>query len=174
MSALDYSLSSKISMGFIAPILIFLTILLYAGIIFYEKWGHDPQKRNIFNMMLMSLCKALMLEIIFTILFGSIRIIFGPLGHVGATIGSFSRIYLVIFICLCNVESIFYKILAIYCWAYVACINDLFVYRFLNIVNLILSLIFTLIIWFVRARQQWFYFLHGTGHMKIITTKHYL
>ena len=46
----DYSTVGKLSIGFIAPIIIISTVLLHGGIVFFEKWGYDPQKRNLYNM----------------------------------------------------------------------------------------------------------------------------
>ena len=74
----EYSLETKVCIGLTAPILILLILFLNWGIAYYEKFGNDPQKRNLSNMMLSSFYMGLGTGITFVMLFGSIRIIFGP------------------------------------------------------------------------------------------------
>ena len=75
----DYSTVGKLSIGFIAPIIITSTVLLHGGIVFFEKWGYDPQKRNLYNMLIASLSKSSAALVVYTMAFGSIRILVGPL-----------------------------------------------------------------------------------------------
>ena len=75
----DYSIVGKLTIGFISPIVIVSTVLLHGGIVFFEKWGYDPQKRNLYNMLIASLSKLSAAFIVYTMAFGSIRILIGPL-----------------------------------------------------------------------------------------------
>ena len=74
----EYSLETKVCVGLMAPILVLLILFLNWGIAYYEKFGHDPQKRNFSNMMISSFCLGLGVSHTFFALVGSIRIIFGP------------------------------------------------------------------------------------------------
>ena len=75
----DYSIIGKLFIGLIAPIVIVSTVFLHGGIVFFEKWGYDPQKRNLCNMLIASLSKSTAAFVVYTMAFGSIRILFGPL-----------------------------------------------------------------------------------------------
>ena len=75
----NYSIVGKLFIGLISPIIIVSTVFLHGGIIFFEKWGYDPQKRNLYNMLIASLSKLSAAFIVYTMAFGSIRILVGPL-----------------------------------------------------------------------------------------------
>ena len=55
----DFSRGFKFCVGVISPIFCLLILFLYWGIIYYEKFGHDPLKRDLSNMLLSSLCKSI-------------------------------------------------------------------------------------------------------------------
>ena len=74
----EYSLETKVCVVLMYPILVLLILFFNLGIAYYEKFGHDPQKRNFSNMMISSFCLGLSVSHTFVALFGSIRIIFGP------------------------------------------------------------------------------------------------
>ena len=95
------------------------------GIINYEKFGQDPQKRSFSDQIFAFNCKMFMIlyPIFWTI--GQIRWFFGPIGYVGANL----RWYLVsslLCIPLGFTESILFRFLMIYSWKKCAMINDEF------------------------------------------------
>ena len=74
----EYALETKVCVGMMAPVLVLLILFMNGGIAYYEKFGNDPQKRNLSNMMLSSFCMGLGMLNILVVVIGSIRIIFGP------------------------------------------------------------------------------------------------
>ena len=108
----EYSLETKVCVSLTAPVFVFLILFLNWGIVYYEKFGHDPQKRNLSNMILSSFFMGFGIAHIFVVVFGSIRIIFGTF----ATSNSFAfLVVLKIFLAfnhLCLLEVGFYKVLA--------------------------------------------------------------
>ena len=74
----EYLLETKVCVGLMAPVLVVLILFLNWGIAYYEKFGNDPQKRNLYNMMISSFCMGLGTFHTFVVVFVSIRIIFGP------------------------------------------------------------------------------------------------
>ena len=74
-----YSTEFKLCFGLVSLILSLLIISLYWGIIYYEKFGHDPLKRDLSNMLFSSLCKTISIGIVILMVVINIRIIFGPM-----------------------------------------------------------------------------------------------
>ena len=74
----EYSLETKVCVGLTAPVLVLIIFFMNWSIVYYENFGHDPQKRNLSNMMLSSFCMVLGTGIIISLVLVSIRIIFGP------------------------------------------------------------------------------------------------
>ena len=75
----DYPTGIKIFVGLFAPILSFFIIFLNWGIIYYEKFGNDPLKRDLSNMLFSSFCKSILIATLFVITVMAIEIIFGPI-----------------------------------------------------------------------------------------------
>ena len=46
----EFSLETKVCVGLTTTVFVFLILFLNWGIVYYEKFGHDPQKRNFYNM----------------------------------------------------------------------------------------------------------------------------
>ena len=67
-----YSLTTKVCIGVFSPLGLVITVLLYGGIIYYEKWGNDPQKRSLSNMLMCYFCWTLMILVILSISIGSL------------------------------------------------------------------------------------------------------
>ena len=74
----EFSLKTKVCTGLIAPVLVLLIIFLNFGIAYYERFGNDPQKRNLYNMMITSFFMVFSTSTTFWVVFVSIRIIQGP------------------------------------------------------------------------------------------------
>ena len=140
----EYSLETKVCVGLTAPVLVFLILFLNWGILYYEKFGHDPQKRNLYNMMLSSFCMGFGVAHIFVVVFCSIRIIFGPFD------ASNSFAFLVVlkifltFNRLCILEVGIYKVLAAYFPKAIIGMNDDWYHCLLNCWNVMISVIISI------------------------------
>ena len=114
------------------------------GIIHYEKYGQDSQKRPFSDQILSFNLKILM--IISPIYFGiaQIKWLFGPIGH---TVTVF-RYYLtssLLCIPLGITESILFQCLMIFSWKKCAMINDEFFAMFFNFTNFLVAQIISVI-----------------------------
>ena len=137
------SLGSKI-FGLIMYLIGCLGIFSIFGIIHYEKYGQDPQKRSFSDQIFTFNCKMFM--IISPICYGiaQIRWLFGPLGYTMAVF----RLYLMsslLCIPLGFTESVLFQCLMIFSWRKCAMINDEFFTVFFNFTNLVVAQIITVI-----------------------------
>ena len=92
------------------PIFILLTILLHGGFIYFEKFGYDPLKRNLSNMLMSSISKSLLIIMVPYTVIGAFRMIFGP---ISLTISISLQFYIQCCITYCSlnfIELIVYKI----------------------------------------------------------------
>ena len=140
----EYSLETKVCVGLLAPILVSLVLFLNFGIAYYEKFGHDPQKRNLSNMTISSFCLGLGATHIFLALFGSIRIIFGPFDVSNTFAFVVVLQILAIFKMFCLLEFGIYRLLAVYFPKAIISINDDFFHCFFNCCNLMMACIVSL------------------------------
>ena len=69
----NYSTEFKIFVGIVGPMLSFLILFLYWGIIYYEKYGHDPLKRDLSNMLFSSFCISISMIFSFLVVIVTIR-----------------------------------------------------------------------------------------------------
>ena len=137
----EYSLEIKVCVVLMTPILVSLILSLNLSIAYYEKFGHDPRKRNFSNMMISSLCLGLCVLKTFLLLFCSFRIIFGAFDI------SNSFAFLVVFRIpaifkqLCFSEVVIYRLLAICFPKIIIGLNDDFFHCFFNCWNLMMAFI---------------------------------
>ena len=121
-----------------------LGIFSIFGIIHYEKYGQDPQKRSFSDQIFTFNCKIFM--IISPIFWGiaQIRWLFGPVGY---TMAVFRQYLISSLLCipLGFTESILFQCLMIFSWKKCAMINDEFFTMFFNSINLVLAQIITVI-----------------------------
>ena len=140
----EFSLETKVCIVLMTPILVSLILFLNLGITYYEKFGHDPQKRNFSNMMISSLCLGLCVFHTFLALFGTIRIIFGPFD----ISNTFTFLVVLgipeIFNKLCFLEVGIYRLLAICFPKIIIGLNDDFFHCFFNFWNLMMACIMSL------------------------------
>ena len=111
MTIIDYSKECKITIAILCPIFILLTILLHGGFIYFEKFGHDPLKRNLSNMLMSTISKSLLIIMVPYTVIGAFRMIFGP---ISMTISISFQFYIQCCITYCSlsfIELIVYKIL---------------------------------------------------------------
>ena len=142
----EYSLEIKVCVGMMAPVLVLLILFMNWGIVYYEKFGNDPQKRNLSNMMLSSFCMGVGTGHIFVVVFGSIRIIFG---HFDAS-NAFTFLVILkvftVFSRFCFLEAGIYRLFAAYFPKVIIGINDDWFHCILNLWNLMMAIIISVTI----------------------------
>ena len=142
----EFSLETKVCVGLTTTVFVFLILFLNWGIVYYEIFGHDPQKRNFYNMMISSFCIGIGTLHIFLAVFGSIRIIFGPFD----ASNSFEILVVLkiffIFNRLCLLEVGIYRVFAAYFPKAIIGINDDWFHRILNLWNLMMAIIISVTI----------------------------
>ena len=142
----EFSLETKVCVGLTTTVFVFLILFLNWGIVYYEKYGHDPQKRNFYNMIISSFCIGVGTLYIFVAVFGSIRIIFGPFD----ASNSFEFLVVLniffIFNRLCLLEVGIYRVLAAYFPNVIIGMNDDFFHCFFNCWNLMMAFIISITI----------------------------
>ena len=137
----EYLLETKVCVGLIAPVLVLLILFMNGGIAYYEKFGNDPQKRNLSNMMLSSFCMGLGMLNILVVVIGSIRIIFGPFDASNAfTFLVILKVFLV-FNRFCFLEVGIYRGFAAFFPKAIIGINDDWFHCILNLWNLMMAII---------------------------------
>ena len=124
--------------GFVIYLLGMIGISSFLGVIHYEKFGQDPQKRSFADLVFTSNCTMFMITwpIIETIT--QIRWFFGPIGY-AMTIFKHYLVSCVLCIPLGVTESILYRLLMIYSWKKCAMINDEFCAMFFNTFNFMVA-----------------------------------
>ena len=137
----EYSLETKVCVGLMAPVLLLLILFMNGGIAYYEKFGNDPQKRNLSNMMISSFCMGLGMLNILVVVIGSIRIIFGPFDASNAfTFLVVLQVFLG-FIRFCFLEVGIYRVFAVCFPKVIIGINDDWFHCILNLWNLMMAII---------------------------------
>ena len=137
----DYCTQSKIFVGLVGPILSFLIIILYWGIIYYEKFGHDPLKRDLSNMLFSSLCKSVSIINAFLIAVGTIRIMFGPILTSIAFFCYFIQLNFTNYMNFVCYEIVIYTFLTLCTKANIVNINDTIWHSVLNRTNVMFAVL---------------------------------
>ena len=122
--------------GFIIYLLGMSGISSLLGVIHYEKFGQDPQKRSFADQIFNFNC--IMFMIIWPIIETSaqVRWLFGPVGYSMTIIKNY-LLSCLLCIPLGFTESILFRLLMIYSWRKCAMINDEFFAIFFNVFNFI-------------------------------------
>ena len=142
----EYSLETKVCVGLMAPVLVLLILFMNGGIAYYEKFGNDPQKRNLSNMILSSFCMGLGTVTILVVVIGSIRIIFGPFDASNAfTFLVVLKVFLA-FNRFCFLEVGIYRVFAACYPKAIIGINDDWFHCILNLWNLMMAVIISVTI----------------------------
>ena len=121
-----------------------LGIFTIFGIIHFEKYGQDCQKRSFPDQILSFNCKMFM--IIMPIYWGisQIRWIFGPIGYT-MTVFRYYLLSSLLSFPLGITESILFQCLMIFSWKKCAMISDEFLATYFNIANLMMAQIISMI-----------------------------
>ena len=135
--------ASKI-LGLIMYLIGCFGILTIIGIIHYEKYGQDPQKRSFSDQIFTFNCRIFMIASPIFWGIAQIRWLFGPIGHNLALF----RFYLassLLCIPLGCTESILFQCFMIFSWKKCAMINDEFFATFFNFTNFMVVQIISVI-----------------------------
>ena len=170
----DFSRGLKFCVGVISPIFCLLIFFLYWGIIYYEKMGHDPLKRDLSNMLVSSICKTMAIHTITYFIIKSIAVLFDS---VFTTI--YVTCYLIrvcsIFCCHFSIiEFIIYKFFTVYTKTNIINISDEFWHCFLSQMNVMHSFILSimLVLWKIETLTR-IHFLSGTMVLFEMNSQYY-
>ena len=111
---------------------------LFLGIIHYEKFGQDPQKRSFSDQIFTFNCVMFMMASFVYYTVSEIRWLFGPVGYFLTTLKyyAFSAILCVPLGCT---ESILFRCLKIFFWKKSAMLNEDFLAMFFNGFNFVMA-----------------------------------
>ena len=140
----EYSPETKVCVGLTAPVLVLIILFLNWSIVYYENFGHDPQKRNLSNMMLSSFCMVLGTGIIISLVLVSIRIIFGPFDASNSFAFLLIQKLFLNLNLICLLEVGIYKVLAANFPKVIIGINDDWWHCFFNGLNFIMAFIISI------------------------------
>ena len=159
----NYSIEFKIFVGIVGPILSFLIIFLYWGIIHYEKYGHDPLKRDLSNMLFSSFCISISILFPFLLVIATIRIIFGPLFTSISVFCYFLQVNFTFYWHFIHYEIIIYKFMILCTRANIVNINDAMWYSILIRTNMMYALLLSTLIIITSETSIMVRFLSGTS-----------
>ena len=142
----EFSRGFKIGVGFVGPIFCLLIFSLYSGIIYYEKMGHDPLKRDFSNMLVSSTCKAMAIHTLTFFVISSIAIIFESLSIAIYVSCYFIRVSSIFYCHFAIFEYITYKFFTIYTKTNIINISDDFWHCFSSLMNVILAAIISIML----------------------------
>ena len=147
-------------------VLIPISITLIFGIVNYEHYGVDSQKRSFFNQAISAWFISLGLNGIFVMVSITIRCWTGPFGHIGAIIVSIARRFFLIVAPLWAIEFLLYKNLSILCPNYILRLRDDFWALFCHGWNTIFGIVLTNTEWFLQETHPPIYlFISGEGEI---------
>ena len=133
----EITIPAKI-IGFVIYLLAILWISSILGVIHYEKFGQDPQKRSFADLIFTFNCIMFMIIWPIMMTIDQIRWFFGPVGY---TMAIFKHYLASCLLCipLGFTESILFRLLMIYSWKKCAMINDEFCATFFNMFNFMVA-----------------------------------
>ena len=122
--------------------------ILLLGIVHYEKFGRDPQKRSLpdqifsFNMVLGVIISIILSNIII------VRTLFGPIGNAITQLRYYfiTSLYSII---LGSTETMLFRCLMIFSWKKYAMVNDEFFATFLNLFNFMIGQVISIVRFFI-------------------------
>ena len=158
----NYSTELKICVGLFSPILIFVIIFLYWGIIYYEKFGHDPLKRDLSNMLFSSFCKSISIGTAIFIVVTTIRTIFGPILNSISVVCYYLSLNFVFYWHFVNYEILIYKFMTMCTKANIVNINYAIWHSILNQTNMMYAFLLSTVIVQTTEPPFVFPFLSGT------------
>jgi hypothetical protein len=134
--------------------------LLWVGIIHFEKWGSDPQKRDLSNQLISFVCQLMIFMISVSGTIAYIRIMTSvPIGKVCGTIFVFTRQSSRICGILGTLEYLVHKNIQLFKWNIAANLNDDLVAHFLKVFNVCCAFVYTIGLFCIGQFHTPFYFL---------------
>ena len=124
--------------GFVIYLLRILGISSILGVIHYEKFGQDPQKRSFADLIFTFNCIMFMITWPILETIAQIRWFFGPVGYTMTIFKNYLGSCL-LSIPLGFTECILFRLLMIYSWKNCAMINDEFCAKFFNMFNFMVA-----------------------------------
>ena len=120
--------------------LVFLGTMLYSGVIHFEHYGGDPQKRTLINKMVGKQCLTFIIEnsIMMTALI--FRLFWGPLGHYIGLFVTLSLSWCPMFRTLAMIEILFFKTVQILSFRWSNMLDEGFLNSFLSMFNCTLAI----------------------------------
>lgn len=130
---------SIFTIGFIISELIGIPLIL--GIVFFEKYGHDPLKRSLYNQLLSAawICVMVYFPLNHTIIL--IRMFYGILPSAIGYLATFLTILGTVFFLLSIMEAVVYRMLQRVKFHAIAMGDDDFLHVFLTMANLMLGML---------------------------------
>jgi hypothetical protein len=134
--------------------------LLYVGIIHFEKWGSDPQKRDLSNQLISFSCQMIILMTSISGTIAYIRIMSSvPIGKVGGTVFVWIRQLTRISCIFSALEYLVYKNIQLFKWNIAANLNDDLVAHFLKAFNVCCAFVYTAGLFWIGHYHTPMYFL---------------
>ena len=161
----DFSRGFKLCVGVISPISCLLIFSLYWGIIYYEKFGHDPLKRDLSNMLFSSFCKSVSIGIAIVIVVRTIRTIFGPILNSISVVCYYLSLNFLFYWHFVNYEILIYKFMTMCTKANIVNINDAIWHSILNRTNVMWAFLLSTVTILTTEPSPLFHFLSGTSIM---------
>ena len=169
-----FSTGFKICVGLMSPIIVLLIFSLYGGIIYYEIMGHDPLKRDLSNMLMSSICKAMAIHTSTYFVISSIAIIFNSVFTTIYVTGYFIRVWSIFCCHFSIIEFIIYKFFTIYTKTNIINISDDYWHCFLSQMNIMLSGILSIVLVILKMETfSRFQFLSGTSVLFEMNSQYY-
>jgi hypothetical protein len=137
--------------------------LLCVGIIHFEKWGSDPQKRDVSNQLISFGFQMIILMTSISGTIAYIRIMSSvPIGKVCGTISVWTR-QITRFSCLLGtLEYLVHKNIQLFKWNIAANLNDDLVAHFLKAFNVCCALVYTTgLFWIGQYHTPIYFFISG-------------
>ena len=152
ITSVDYQIAVVQTVMCIVLLPISLTLIF--GIVHYEHFGVDSQKRSFFNQAISALFISLGLNGIFVMVSMTIRCWTGPFGHFGGIIVSIARRSLLIVASFWVTEFLLYKNMSILFPHYITRLRDDFWAIFCCGWNILLGILFTNIEWILNNQTH--------------------
>lgn len=133
------------------------------GLIYYEKYGCDPQKRSLYNQLLSLYNSGILLSVPLVLTINLIRVYFGNLPLIYGHLSSFIQLSSILFGVLVVVQILLYRILQITNYHFIAHLSDAFWVVFLNVFDLVFATVFVLMNILMGHHETPIFFLI-TGH----------
>lgn len=139
----DEHQATRIILIIVSFLIQMIGVPLVLGVIFYEHYGSDPQKRTVLNQLLSGVAMFALLGTIVPMNFINYRLLFGPIQLPYVTFAFFAlKSGFVISGLFTLNEMVIIRYLTVFVWKKVIPITDGFFFRFLFLLNLLIGLCF--------------------------------